>query len=104
MREPLLLPTLAVAAGICIDHFFPAPAFAIYILFIAGALPLAAAFVASSIAWIRLLTVYLAFCIGGLTTQILHRPGRTPHLDVEDGESAILSGCVVNPPVFSPGK
>jgi competence protein ComEC len=104
MREPLLLPTLAVAAGICIGHFFPAPAFPIYILFVAGPLLLAAAFVASSIAWIRLLTVCLAFCIGGLASQTLHRPGRTPHLDVEDGESAILSGCVVKPPVFSPGK
>ncbi len=48
----------------------------------------------------------LAFSLvlAGLGTQILHRRGPAPHLNTDDGEVVLLSGCVVNPPVFSPQR
>ena len=47
-------------------------------------------------------SLFLLAC--GIGSQIVHRPGPTPKLNVEDGETVLLSGCVVNPPVFSPGR
>ena len=47
-------------------------------------------------------SLFLLAC--GIGCQIVHRPGRTPKLNVEDAETVLLSGCVVNPPVFSPGR
>ncbi len=35
---------------------------------------------------------------------MVHQPGPTPKLNAQDGETVLLSGCVVNPPVFSPGR
>ncbi len=40
----------------------------------------------------------------GLSTALLHRRGPAPRLNADDGEAVLLSGCVVNPPVFSPGR
>lgn len=36
--------------------------------------------------------------------QILHRQDHTPHLNVGDGDVALLSGCVVSPPDLSPDR
>ncbi len=99
-REPLLLPAAALAAGILTAHF---------IFF-----RLADLWIPSCIATVLLLAVWkrqfslFAACIclllGGIATQILHRPGTAPKLDAEDGEVVLLSGCVTNPPVFSPQR
>jgi competence protein ComEC len=51
------------------------------------------------------LAALLAACfVAGIATQVLHRPGKTPRLNAEDGETVLLSGCVVNPSVFSPER
>ncbi len=39
-----------------------------------------------------------------MATQVLHRQETRPKLDAEDGETVLLSGCVTNPPVFSPHR
>jgi competence protein ComEC len=53
---------------------------------------------------LRLTVICTLFACAGIATQILHKPGPRPHLDAEDGDMVILDGCVVNPPVFSPGR
>ncbi len=101
-REPLLLPSTSLAAGVLFAHLLPIPLQAL-------ALPAAVAVAFLAIALLRhvdsrlkLAAICSCFLILGLATEAFHRPGRTPKLDVEDGETALLSGCVTNPPVFSP--
>ena len=103
-REPLLLPVTALAAGILLAHFgffrledliLPA----LFALVAAGA-----AMLSSGDRRLRLATACAGLVLAGMATQILHRPTRTPRLTAEDAETVILSGCVINPPVFSPDR
>jgi competence protein ComEC len=54
----------------------------------------------------RLLLTCVLFLLGlaGIAMQVVHRSGAKPVLTIEDGETAIVDGCVVDPPVFSPDK
>jgi len=52
----------------------------------------------------RLSSAYAALALAGIFTQVVHRQGRTPKLNAEDTETVLLSGCVTNPPVFSPDR
>ncbi len=104
MREPLLWPVAALAAGILAGHFF---FFVLHDLLVPGFLAACACTLAFSAAtavrW-RLSAVCAALFITGLATQIVHRQGTAPKMNVEDGETVLLSGCVSNPPVFSPDR
>jgi competence protein ComEC len=104
VREPLLLPLAGLATGILVAHFvffgladLAAPAF-----FAAFALLLA--FTVARAHRLRLTAACAAFFVAGLAAQVVHRQGRSPHLNAEDTETVLLSGCVINPPVFSPGR
>src|SRR6185312_4502502 len=48
------------------------------------------------------LVVLLGFI--GLATQVGHRQDFRPRLSVTDGETALLEGCITDPPVFSEHK
>ncbi|MBV9156602.1 MAG: ComEC/Rec2 family competence protein [Acidobacteriaceae bacterium] len=48
--------------------------------------------------------VCAALVLAGIATQVAHRPTRTPKLNADDGETVLLSGCITNPPVFSPNR
>ncbi len=52
----------------------------------------------------RVPAVCLALAVTGIATQAIHRQGRAPKLNAEDGETVLLAGCVVNPTVFSPDR
>lgn len=103
-REPLLLPFLALAAGIIAAHFnyfelhelvWPA-ALTVLLLSITWLLP--------SARRMSLATILLVFSAAGIATQAAHRRGPNPRLNVDDGETVLLDGCVVDPPVFAPDK
>ncbi len=103
-REPLLVPTLALAGGICAAHFF-------YFEWRDLLWPLAALLTLSivtvfchSAKRLQGTCVVILLAMTGIATQVWHRNGERPKLSVEDGETAILDGCVVDPPVFSPDK
>ena len=98
MREPLLIPTAAFAAGILISRFASPDVWPL-----AGAiLALAALAIASrKHAGIAASLVTAAMLAGGSLAERLHRPGPPPELDAAPGESLILSGCIVQPPVFT---
>lgn len=97
VREPLLIPALAVALGIVAERVWPG----------ADVVPLAAALALSAIAaccWRRyrrpaLFAGAAALVCGGMLLDAAHRPGRAPRLDVADRTAAILEGCVVGPPM-----
>ncbi|MBV9613197.1 MAG: ComEC/Rec2 family competence protein [Acidobacteriaceae bacterium] len=104
MREPLVLPAAALAAGICAAHFifFTLPDLAVPAALAAVALWLSFGFAAGR-RW-RLSTVCCAFLVAGMAAQVVHRETRTPRLSAGDGETVLLEGCVINPPVFSPNR
>ncbi len=53
---------------------------------------------------LRLLLVVLLAGAAGLGVQSCRHPSPAPQLDVDDSETVVLSGCVVDPPVFSPDR
>jgi len=46
----------------------------------------------------------LALFAAGALTDILHRPGPPPEIETTSRATLIVSGCVVEPPVFSDGR
>ncbi|HEX4166030.1 MAG TPA: ComEC/Rec2 family competence protein [Bryobacteraceae bacterium] len=105
-REPLLVPFVCLATGILLAHLLisgrsaPATTFSL-----AGAAILAFSLtLCRSYPRVRLAILGTTLVLAGLGTQMLHRRGPAPRLDAEDGEAVLLSGCVVNPPVFSPQR
>lgn len=104
MREPVLLPCAALAAGVFLAHFvfFQLPE-----LIVPGALCVAVfalAFLFAKGQRTRIAAVCCCFFVCGIATQIVHRQGRAPRLSAEDAETVLISGCVTNPPVFSPNR
>ena len=100
MRDPLLPPCAALLAGILLSRCVP---FDSPELIAAGA----ALFLLSLLAlWLQNRRLAGACCLlalifGGALTAVANRPGPSPELNVQDREVAILSGCVVEPPVLS---
>lgn len=103
-REPLLLPFAALATGILIAHFLY---FRLPDVIVPGAcsgLLAGATLVLPSARRVRLAAACALLFIGGIATQVVHRQGRTPRLNADDNDTVLLSGCVTNPPVFSPNR
>ena len=125
MGDPLLLPAIAIAAGILLgrllglslaDSAWPIGAF--LILAVVGGLARRSAAdrpiaidgdrgVACGpggppplgrICWV------LAFIFMGAFAEAWHRPGLPPRIDAGSRETLILEGCVVEPTVFSPNR
>ncbi|MBV8706389.1 MAG: ComEC/Rec2 family competence protein, partial [Acidobacteriaceae bacterium] len=104
LREPLLLPAAALAVGIVIGHLHSFPPVGLIIsLAFASALIFFSFLLQRCVHW-RPLLILVLFSIAGIFTQTLHRNTRNPKLNAEDGETVLVSGCVSNPPVFSPDR
>lgn len=105
-REPLLLPALALAVGIFLAHFVQFELRQLIVpASVAATVGLLTVVVPSQLVKkLRLTVICALFAFAGIATQILHKPGPTPHLDAADGDMVILDGCVVKPSVFSPGR
>ncbi len=104
LREPLILPCTALAVGILAAHFY---FFQPGDLALPGALcvvVLFAAFFCSRPPGIQRAAVCCCLLVGGIATQVIHRQGIAPRLSAEDAETVLISGCVTNPPVFSPNR
>ena len=103
MREPLLPPLAAIAAGILASRFVT---FGIRELSIS----IAALFVLGLVAMWRRARVLagacclLAFVFAGALTDLAHRPAPPPQLDAEGRAPVLVDGCVVEPPALSGDK
>jgi len=53
---------------------------------------------------LRLAVLCCVLALAGVAVEINHRDNHTPKLNADDGEIVLLSGCVTNPPVFSPNR
>jgi len=100
LRDPLISPTLGVAAGILAGHFLG------FSLRQAGWAALA--FVLFAILarskWLRTGCILLTTFFIGALTEAWHRPGPPPTIDAGSKEVLILAGCVVEPSVFSANR
>src|SRR5260370_3318059 len=97
MREPLLLPLAAFAAGILVDQAAP---FSTREAGLATAAMMFLALLPSS-RWIQRTLVLLAMLFAGTFASGWHRPGPAPEIDATSREIVIVSGCVVEPTGFA---
>ena len=104
MREPLIIPFIALATGILAGHFYFFTLNELMLPVSASLLIVIAAFAAGRTARIQLAAACCLLTLGGVATQVLHRQTRTPRLSANDAETVVLSGCVTNPTVFSPNR
>jgi competence protein ComEC len=100
LKDPLVVPVAAIAAGILATRFAGFHEFELF-----GAI---AAFLLLGMLALHRHSRALAGvcgCLGlvcaGALTALLHAPGPAPELDVEGREVVILGGCVVEPPAIS---
>src|SRR6187399_2692527 len=97
MREPLLLPLIAVAIGIITgkvlnfqtrDALWPAIALALI-----ACVPVSR--------WLRRTALAFALIFAGAFLYAVHLPARVPFIDASSREMILAEGCVVEPTVFS---
>ncbi len=101
-REPLLLPALALAAGILAAHVLLPYGWQWPIL---GALVcLGIFFVLRPLRSWTILPVCALVLLAGSAYDRYRTGEKRPQLTADDGDTVLLDGCVVNPPVFSPGR
>ncbi len=103
-REPLLLPAAALSFGILSGHLGQLHAETALAPCLLSGLLVAITFLLQNVSRLRLPAFVLLFFFGGILTEGLHRQTHRPELSVDDGEAALLSGCVTNPPVFSENR
>ncbi|HXP83180.1 MAG TPA: ComEC/Rec2 family competence protein [Bryobacteraceae bacterium] len=100
MSNPLLLPLVAVIAGILLGRGFEVQVPEA----LAAALALAVLAILSHVKAGPILTratTLAALVFSGAAIAAWHRPGPTPELDAGARETVLLEGCVVEPSVFS---
>ena len=102
-REPLLLPATALACGILLARLLD-----IEWRYLIGPILLTALLAGIVLLpqakRLRLAVLCCAIALLGVAVEIAHRQTHSPKLSAEDGETVLLSGCVTNPPVFSPDR
>ena len=103
-REPLLFPGLGFCAGLLIGHIFIIEIRVLVIALAATVLLILITHLAARRPDLRPFSVVLLLGVVGLGVQAYRRPGKAPQLDADDSETVVLSGCVVDPPVFSPDR
>lgn len=100
MPDPLLPPLAALAAGLVLVRFVPFGARELFwVIGVLAVLALLAMWKSTRRA--TMLACLTALFFAGALVGVAHRPGPAPELDTAPREIVILSGCVVEPPVFS---
>src|SRR5580700_10556580 len=100
MPDPLILPLIALTAGVLLAHwlgFSQTQAVSPMLAFVT----LAALAYARNSRLLARLTIALAWTACGMWTVALHNKGPKPEIDAGAKETLILEGCVVDPPGFS---
>ncbi|MBI3473199.1 MAG: ComEC/Rec2 family competence protein [Candidatus Solibacter usitatus] len=104
MRDPLVAPLAAIATGVLASRclsFEPGE----LLLAIAALACLNVVSLRAQARWPGAACCLLALCCAGALAGVAARPGPSPELDTESSrETVILSGCVVEPPVFFEGR
>ena len=100
MREPLLAPLAAIAAGIVVSRFVPFEPREL--LSVISAFLLLGVFCYwRQFRFLALSCATLALFAAGALSDLLHRPGPPPEIETTSRDTLLVSGCVVEPPIFS---
>ena len=103
MQEPLLLPFGGLVTGIAIasglnrqgvEGFTPIESAVATVAFVLLYI------LARKYSRLRLVCVFLALVAGGIGLSAARRKGHAPALNIGSGDTAVISGCVIDPPVF----
>lgn len=103
MRDPLLLPFVAIASGLLFCRWMPFNV-------VSAAWPIGAFCLLWGLAtwrrstWLARVCATLAFFFLGALSEAWHRPGAAPEIEAGSREIVLLDGCVVEPSVFSPER
>ena len=103
-REPLLLPFAALATGILVAHFVFFKFSDLIVPTICAVGLAVGTFLLPAGRRMRVAAACTLIFAAGIVAQVIHRQGQTPRLNADDNETVLLSGCVTNPPVFSPNR
>jgi competence protein ComEC len=100
MPDPLILPLVALTAGILLARWLGfSTAQAEWPMLAFAGLSVVAYLRRSR--WLARVTIALAWTACGMWTVAIHNKGSRPEIDAGPKETLILEGCVVDPPVFS---
>jgi len=103
LRQPLLLPAVALAAGIAISRLVSFSIREVSVLICAfGALAVVASFARGRVAGYLAGSQAVLLC--GTLLELRHRQGPPPELDADAREVVVVTGCVVEPPAFSDSR
>ncbi len=102
MRNPLVPPLLAFISGILISRAVSFEARELILPLSAGALIALCALAKSG--WLAGAAGLLVCALAGILNAVLHRPPPAPTVNVSSRETALLSGCVVEPSIFFAGR
>ena len=102
LKDPLVVPLLALASGILIAHNvrFERGEILIAVSLLLLLWLLAKRFAPRIAATVSLITLVSS----GMLLDVMHRPGPAPTLDATSRETVLFSGCVVEPPVFDESR
>ncbi|HJT89289.1 MAG TPA: ComEC/Rec2 family competence protein, partial [Bryobacteraceae bacterium] len=100
MKQPLVGPLAAIAAGILVSRYVPFHHSEL-LLAIAGFLFLGILALSQNCRWLAVTCSSLGFFFSGTLADVVRAPGVTPELDATAREIIILEGCVVEPPAVS---
>src|SRR5262249_27751884 len=100
VKDPLVGPLAAIAAGILVARFVPFHS-AELLATIAAYLLLGIVSISRGLRFLAGASCCSGLFFAGALTSIAHVPAPPPELDVEAREIVILSGCVVEPPAIS---
>ncbi len=103
-REPLLVPFCVVALGVVLAYVSNAPLKSVFAPAFAAAVVIVLGYATPRLRRLVFPGTCLLLLAVGASLQIAHREGPRPRLDVADDETAVLDGCVADPPVLSPGR
>ena len=100
LREPLLVPLAALAAGIAVGRWLEMPVGSS-----AGATTILLCLAGLARRWVTPRSAFVALVAalgtGGMWVEAVHRPGPPPSIDFQAGETLVLTGCVVEPTALS---
>src|SRR5215467_1943371 len=100
MKDPLLGPVAAIAAGILVSRFVPFRESEL-LLEIAAFLFLGIIALWRGARAVAGICACLGFFFAGILLDLAHVPGPAPEIDATGREIVILGGCVVEPPAIS---
>ena len=102
MKNPLVVPLVALAAGIILARFVR---FEIRELVVVLTLLIVVTMLEAKQTHSFFLTCCIVTMLAtGALLEALHTPGKTPEIDAGSRETVLVSGCVVEPSAFNDGR